>query len=399
MSTNVNVTNFAVKDLFFLLLISLLVVCAVGFRPESIGSDTHGYVYYYVHHLRSFEYFFQLIAVVIHWFSLPTAYFFSTIALINVFLILFLGRQLVLYTNQGVELNYLLLLLGISFFVSPFFFAVMVNVLRQGPAILALFIFYLVLGAINSYSELLRLVAYPWDPGILPNIETHGTYVHRNGSRGQAAGRRDLSCQESFVVRANLKTLVFSLAIAFGFHHTSIIVVAFSPLVFLRYRTVFYSVLAACFFYLCGLSEKLLQLFSRLSHIDLYSQIYNYAGGAQSGYHIGRRLDFALFTLAAGMIFNFIGNRFLMASDKTMFSQLVKIYWVLVLPFFFFGFAAYSDRYLLPGWLFLSVLGAVFVGFKLRSYVGSMRWLYGMFFISAVYFILRVQGLLVFKLR
>ena len=343
MNIKMKYAYFSNKEGFFLLLTSLLLVWAVGFRPSSVGSDTLGYVLFYQSHSKGMECLFQFIVSLVGKLSLPVGAFFSFIAFVDFLLLLFLARKLVALNYHRMELNYLLLLLGTCLFVSPFFFASMVNVLRQGSAIFALFIFYVVL-----------------------------------------------------ISRSNILSLILPLI---GFHHTAIIAIVFSPLVFLGYRVLFYSVLVADFFYLSGLSEKLIKLISILSPIDIYSQISNYGEGALSGYHIGRRLDFTLFTLLAGMAFNFMANRFLLVSQKTVFSELLKIYWVFALPFTLFGFGAYSDRYLLPAWLFLSVLGAVFMSFVLKNRRIYMPWLYCVFAMSAIYFVLRAQGILVFKLR
>lgn len=345
MNVNVSDSGFSKKKFLFLIFISLLLVCAVGFRSEWVGSDTLGYVVYYNRHMQGFEFLFQFILSTVNSLYLPVGFFFSTIAFINFLIILYLAQVLVALNENRIQLYYFLLLLSACFFVSPFFFASMVNVLRQGTAIFALFVFYVVL-----------------------------------------------------VSRSNPLLLIAPLIIAIGFHHTSIIAIIFSPLVFMRYRVLFCSVLFAVFLYLSGLSEKLIWLVSKLIHFDLYSKISSYGGGALSGYHIGRRLDFTLFTLLAGMVFNFIGNKFLLTADKVIYSDLLKVYWVLVLPFFFFGFAAYSDRYLLAGWLFLSVLGAIFLVLLSKNKSISMRWVYCVFVVSVLYFFLKVQGIGVFKL-
>jgi hypothetical protein len=57
------------------------------------------------------------------------------------------------------------------------------------------------LGSVNnSSSEALRPAACPLDPEILLNAQTSCTDIARTGSRGQAAGRRDLNCQQTIVL-------------------------------------------------------------------------------------------------------------------------------------------------------------------------------------------------------
>ncbi|MDP3705883.1 MAG: Smr/MutS family protein [Legionellaceae bacterium] len=49
----------------------------------------------------------------------------------------------------------------------------------------------------NSSPEALRPAVCPRDPEILNTTKTHGVTMDRTGSRGQAAGRRDLNCQQT----------------------------------------------------------------------------------------------------------------------------------------------------------------------------------------------------------
>ncbi|WP_157737139.1 EpsG family protein [Legionella lansingensis] len=333
------------SEFFFLLTTAVLLVLAVGSRPNFVGSDTAAYANYYdrLHnHLSvyiNYEYFFQTIAKLLTRFFSTPEFFFACIAIINCALITILVLKLSAVIEHKIETFQLFFLMGVFLLLSPFFFAVMANVIRHGTAILALFIFYVTL-----------------------------------------------------ISRTNLLLLALSLIIALGFHYTSIIGIAFSPLLFLRYRAIFYLVLIMVCLYMSGLSERMIHFISTLTPLDLYSKIQGYR--LDIGYKSGIRLDFALFTLAAGVISSGFGKYFLNADDRAVFFPLIKIYWVLVLPFFFFGFAAFSDRYLLSGWLFLSVLGAVFLGLLLRNYLVSARYLYSAFGVSTVYFLLRMQGLL-----
>jgi FMN phosphatase YigB (HAD superfamily) len=52
----------------------------------------------------------------------------------------------------------------------------------------------------NSSSEALRPAACPRDPEILLNAQTSCAEIDRTGSRGQAAGRRDLNCQQTLTL-------------------------------------------------------------------------------------------------------------------------------------------------------------------------------------------------------
>jgi hypothetical protein len=51
----------------------------------------------------------------------------------------------------------------------------------------------------NSSFEALRPAACPRDPEILLKAQDNCTEIDRSGSRGQAAGRRDLNCQQTLI--------------------------------------------------------------------------------------------------------------------------------------------------------------------------------------------------------
>lgn len=355
---------FHQKALYLLLVTSLILIWAVGFRPESVGTDTVGYINYYgnlTQHPEDeyYEYFFASISRLLIGLSAPVRYFFSTIALVDFFLIVWLARQLVSFTDDRLSFYSLFFLLGIFCYLSPFFFAVMVNVIRTGPAIFSIFIFYLILAKDHVRS----------------------------------------------ISRMHLLAIITLLIIALGFHHTSILAIAFSPLVFLSYNMIIGTVFVASLFYLSELNWKIVQIFSLqpnfvwlVSKLHL-TEVYNRFNFYLASTTFTRRWDFVLFTLTSGIVFHYLNKYLLLDEDRDIFSKLLKIYWILVLPFFIFGFTSYPDRYLLPGWIFLSILSAVFCGFYLRKWVISTYWLYSAFIICVVYFLLRVQGLLVFKLR
>lgn len=337
----------AVQIHFFLVLIACFLIFTVGFRPDYVGTDTKNYVLYYNSicqgHLaqRQFEYFFHLIALFVSLFSTSSSVFLSLITLIDFILVAILVKKLLDFADKKIDFYRLFFLLGTLFFLSPFFFSITVNVIRHGIAILSLFIFCILLA-----------------------------------------------------FRTNLLALIPLGAIALGFHRTSIIIIVFSLLIFLTYRAVLYTTLTSAFFYLSGLTAKFIYLLSKITGIDLYFKISSYA--IFTGYNSGIRYDFAVFTILMGALFHFLNRYFLAVEDRLFFLKLLKIYWILVLPFFFFGFAAYSDRYLLAGWLYLSVLTAVFLGLLTRKYRVSIQWDFLIFICSAMYFMAKVQAIISF---
>ncbi|KTD18958.1 hypothetical protein EAW55_02165 [Legionella jordanis] len=331
-------------DLFFLLSIAVLLIWAVGTRPSFVGIDTSGYEYYFVriyNHLPvyiNYEFLYKLFTWICTKLFSSYLYFFAAFACINTLLITVFVFKLSSLLQYKVQRSTLFFLLGIFFFLSPFFFSATVNVLRHGTAIFALFIFYI-----------------------------------------------------SLISGFELFTLAIAVIFAIGFHHTAIISLAFSPLVFLPKRWLLLLVFGSATLYLTGLSEKLIQFGSLITHINVYEKIHDY--GMKAVYKIGIRYNFTLFTLGMGLIFTALAKYVLNAEDRKLFMPLIKIYWVLSLPFFFFGFAAFADRYLLGAWLFLSVLATAFTALFLKTYTLSNRYYYALFLTSFAYLLFKLQGL------
>jgi len=123
----------------------------------------------------------------------------------------------------------------------------------------------------------------------------------------------------------------------------------------------------------------------------LYQTIVNY--GVYAEHTSGIRLDFAGFTIVAGLFFWLIGTYFLHEDKRTKFINLVKIYWILTIPFFCLGFAGFSDRYLYPAWLYLSILSAIFSNFYIPKSAFSTLTLYLVWLLSSLFFTCVVQGL------
>ncbi|ASQ46401.1 EpsG family protein [Legionella clemsonensis] len=341
--------RFRTLQLFFALLpVILFLTFVVGFRAKEVGSDTCNYLFFY-HELSHnylllwpLEYCFKGILYLFSIFSAPFQLYLSAIALINIILIIFLVRKLSNLLEGKIDGYRLFFLVATFLFISPFFFAGMVNVIRQGTAILALFIFYITL-----------------------------------------------------TTRARLWSLIPVAVLAFGFHKVTLMMIIFSPLVVLPYRIILGTVLTASICYFSGSSIKLIYLLSTISGFDLYSKIVNYAATSSPGTHYltGVRYDFALFTITMGVMFHILNKYFLAIDDRAVFRELLKIYWVLILPFFLLGFGPYSDRYLLTGWLYLSIAGAVLLGLIVRKYPIRIGWDCLIFLCSLLYFSVKVQVL------
>lgn len=324
----------------------IILAFAIGFRPLFVGADTLGYSTYYDRLYfdsvpRGFEYFFDLFSAFFTLFTPTVGYFFTFLCLINFILIGFLASKISDYLAMESSGKIIFLLLICCFSLSPFFYSIEVNVIRHGTAILCLFLFYLLL-----------------------------------------------------LCRANPLALLLTAIFALGFHKTTILYLFLTVLVFLSYTVISNAVFILAFFYVSGLSTKAILLFSKVSSINVYEKINQY--GLNTGYSSGNRFDFAFFTIFSGLMFFIIAKYLLNGLSQKKFLQLLKIYWILTIPFFLLGFGSFSDRYLLPAWLYLSVLMAVFFIFSIHKSGAVIRSIYFLFLTASIIIFTVAQGLLTF---
>lgn len=143
-------------------------------------------------------------------------------------------------------------------------------------------------------------------------------------------------------------------ALASSLHFSSLLYLAFSPLLLLSPRLLRYVAAGAFLMYVSGLSTVLVR--SLLP--SLYELVMEYT--ASSYYRSGVRVDFAVFS-----IFWYALPHILAPLVRSPYRELIKdstaIYLVMLLPFFAVGWGFFSNRYLLPGWLAVSVILAAIV--------------------------------------
>jgi hypothetical protein len=108
-----------------------------------------------------------------------------------------------------------------------------------------------------------------------------------------------------------------------------------------------------------------------VSGFELYKKITEY--GVNEGYRTGVRFDFAIFSIIFGFLFEIIGMSISSLKERLKIKQCIKLYWVTLLPFFFFGFGAFSDRLLFTSWIYLSFLAAMVFSYGQVSFNGIVR--------------------------
>ena len=287
----------------------IAVIYSLGFRAKFIGSDTEGYI-------LAFNIFSSTGTVNTRydWLFLSTmkgvalcgansSYWFAIIVFVNIVLCginAYLANNLL--GNVRNNSKYLLFVYILTF-ISPFFISAQINVIRQGLSLSFVFLFYLL--ALNRYSTI-------W--------------------------------------------LLFSAIIATGFHSSAWLFILPSIGLLYRYKTIIKITLLLVLLYVTHVFSYLIEKFSLLFNYSLYDKIMNY--GVNGYYITGVKYKFLIFTLGMGAIAHSLGKYLQLASHKEKYFDLMKIYWLLALPFYFIGFGKYSDRLLFPSWNFLPFIFA-----------------------------------------
>lgn len=337
----------------FLVITGVVIAIAVGLRPSSVGTDT-------IHYIERFRYFVddRFNSVNYEWlvgclalfsagFIESPRFFFTLLAGIDLLLVGLLARKLVQTSGIPIQWLPMVLWLAMSFMLSPFFFAVMVNVIRCGPALLLVYMLYI-------------------------------TWIHKK----------------------NLWQIPLLIGLIWGFHRFSLVMIVFAPAIFLRMRHILALTMVLILLYLTGAGQWIVQSFSALSGIDLYTKIIGYPDYANPATWLVRiRWDFVIFSIVMGSGAQFLAWFLFTAEEQQVFFPFTKIYWILTWPFFIAGFGPYSDRFIYPAWLFLSILSSVFavLYFHRYTFFRYIFWLWGGYTMSVIYFLLRVQGYLIFK--
>ncbi|MCC5792236.1 MAG: EpsG family protein [Legionellaceae bacterium] len=327
---------------YFLVLLPflLLIGYSLGFRPGHWGSDTNGYIGIF-HKLKSlpdayahFEWLFiASMKGVIALTTSPHVYF-TCLILVNFVLLVLNAALLSDYLWDSSLQQRFMIITCFACYVSPFFISGQINVIRQGTAFFFVLLFYLLL--LKRHSPLWLLLV--------------GT-------------------------------------IAQGLHSTSIIFLVPAYGLLFSYRAVSRILTVLVVLYATGITPQMIKKFSQLSGLSIYDQIMSYGGNAT--YTRGLRYDFLLFTLVAGIAFDIFGRYFQPRAVQAKYFTILKIYWLLSLPFLLVGYGAYSDRFYLPCWTFLSFLCAIVLKNIDDTFKPSLfLWIFGLYGLGLLYFLL-----------
>lgn len=285
----------------------LILAVLVGARGLGVGTDTAQYASWYekiadCHCLwGNVEPGFNAFALLAAWINDSAFFFFFCISLTVFVMVNIISEKVASLDNQLELKNRQLIssLILLTFLLSPFFVSVHINAIRQGMA--AFIVFYALL---------------------------------------------------SFYDRSWVTFVVASL-LAISIHTTSMMYLAFFPLLLLPYQGLLLLVGVLSLVYASGFSEVIVRYLSNLFEIPLHEYVVGYQSRVE--YQAGVRYDFLIFSLA-GLSFAIIGRYF--SENKKVITALLKSYIVLLIPFLMLGYANFSNRYVYTAWLFLSVLTA-----------------------------------------
>lgn len=294
MHLNKNIFNSYV--LFFIA--TLLVSILVANRDVNNVADTMNYALNFSNKVNfeiHYEFLFDFITYMVRIFTESYVIYFFVL---NVILNLFIFKTSVNICKY-LEINILNFLIYIFclLLVSSWYHSAAFNGLRQGLAL-----------ALSYYAFTLYLV---------------------NGSK--------------------IKSFLLYLSSCF-FHYSNFLILPFLILFKLSIDKLFILLNILGVFYILNLNEFFVEKLSDLLSLPIYNEIKNYTEDGDMSYRYGFQLDLFIYTMFF-VYFYWIMNRFFLGERKKL-SSIIKIFYILVLPYFIFGFAGYSNRYGVMAWFF-----------------------------------------------
>ena len=278
----------------------------VGMRGVDVGTDTYNYAMYFLSSRDAvaptrFEPGFVLVTRVLSATGMSVNGYQIILFAILLTTAIVAARHYYHYLNS--ERGYLTLLTAalMFLFLSPMFVNASINAVRQG------------LAALLVFTALLAFHRHQW---------------------------------RNFIVYGVL---------ASSFHYSSLLYLAFAPMLLLNLRALRMVAVAAFVAYCTGLT--LIAVRSTVPVV--YNAVMDYSLSAT--YRAGVRIDFAVFS-----IFWYLLPLLMSGLVRKPFSTRIKdsaaVYMVMLLPFFVLGWGNFSNRYLLPAYLATSlIVAAIFV--------------------------------------
>lgn len=142
-----------------------------------------------------------------------------------------------------------------------------------------------------------------------------------------------------FLTKRENKRSIACFMIASSFHLTTLVFVLSAIVFYFRYRVRVLIISTLVILYGFGGSRYIIES----SNLGMVFNVAEYGIDSDS---FGVRFDFMVFTIFTGGIFWFLGLR----------EWVLKIYWILFIPFLLFGFSGFPDRWLNASWGMLPIM-------------------------------------------
>lgn len=149
-----------------------------------------------------------------------------------------------------------------------------------------------------------------------------------------------------------------ALLVATGFHYSALLLVPFIFLIFMPLTGLYLLTLSLAALYAAGVNERIVQVISDFSGISIYQKVAD-IGGPEALY-AGFQLDLFAYSIFWVIFYYILAFKFKHESGDKI-RQALRMYLVLLMPYFVFGYGGYSNRYALYAWFFLPIIHTVFV--------------------------------------
>ncbi len=178
-------------------------------------------------------------------------------------------------------------------------------------------------------------------------------------------------------------------AIACSLHSSSALYLLFAPALLLGVNTLRVAAAVAFLMYCSGLSMSLVQALLP----SLYQLVMEYT--ANPNYRSGVRIDFAVFSIF-WYVLPHLAAPLVHSPYREEIKRSTSVYLVMLLPFFAIGWGYFSNRYLLPGWLAVSlILAAMLCHSRLATLRNPLLIRLGLVGSCGVFYFLVTRGIVI----
>jgi hypothetical protein len=146
--------------------------------------------------------------------------------------------------------------------------------------------------------------------------------------------------------------------VSVSFHFSVLMVIPFYILIYFRFMTVFYIFVSLAISYATGLSSILLQFVLNIFSLPFYTEILDHA--PESGEYFGFSLNLFLYSVFWGVL-SFFLERFVKEEFVHIYRFSVKMYCILIMPYFAFAHGSVPSRFAFVAWLFIPILQSSFL--------------------------------------